>query len=237
MPRTTIPRQEKGASKRLEVSRLRSAGFGCVYKRSAPDYNCIDRLLVCDSPFFPSPGRFLSGSSKSTRRSARLPARGHFERHGRALFVARAYLRHTERVVVGPPSVPKPQTHLPLVRSSRCPPRASLRRLPSAPLPPPVARVRPCARAPPPSKVRSLSRRRRASECPTRAKASAPDGARLRARRRARRADPRLRSRRDPSRDSPFFREPRKTDPKKTAVARPSPRRALHRVLPAPRRY
>jgi glutamine synthetase type III len=30
VPRTTIPRQEKGASKRLEVSRPRSAGFGCV---------------------------------------------------------------------------------------------------------------------------------------------------------------------------------------------------------------
>ena len=152
-------------------------------------------------------GCFLSprgGSFLNRRGGARLSLRGHFERHGRALFVARAYLRHTERVVVGPFFVSKPQAHSPLVRSSRCPPRASLRRLPSAPLPPPVARVRPCARAPPPSKVRSPPRRRRAAKRATRAKTRAADDARPRAWRRTRRADPR-RSRRHPFRDWPAF--------------------------------
>ena len=155
---------------------------------------------------FPSLGCFfyLLRLLPNRRGGARLSLRGHFERHGRALFVARAYLRHTERVVVGPPFVSKPQAHSPLVRSSRCPPRASLRRLPSAPLPPPVARVRPCARAPPPSKVRSPPRRRRATKRATRAKTRAADDACPRAWRRTRRADPR-RSRRHPFRDWPAF--------------------------------
>lgn len=125
----------------------RSSGFG------SPTFRNEDlRLHV-----FSCPARLLFYLLSSTLPGARLSPRGHFERHGRALFVVRAYLRQKERVVVGPPFVPKPQTYSPRVRSSRCPPRASLRRLPSAPLPPPVARVRPFARALPPSKVRSLS--------------------------------------------------------------------------------
>ena len=132
----------------------RSSGFG------SPTFRNEDlRLHV-----FSCPARLLFYLLSSTLPGARLSPRGHFERHGRALFVVRAYLRQKERVVVGPPFVPKPQTYSPRVRSSRCPPRASLRRLPSAPLPPPVARVRPCARAPPPSKVRSPPRRRRATK-------------------------------------------------------------------------
>lgn len=58
MLHTTIPREEKGASKRLEVSRLRSAGFGCLPQKLTDEIQDL-RLQACQVFFHRSVAFYL----------------------------------------------------------------------------------------------------------------------------------------------------------------------------------